>query len=444
MKKLLMLEFNELCPELIERFIETGHLPNFKILKSLSKTKITRAEAEGSELNPWIQWMDIHTGLTPEEHGVTRLNDVKNYSGDFIWDVLAEKGVSSWVCGSMNTNYNKTMNGRFLPDPWNTEVSVFPEEKLFSDYHDFVSQSVQSHSKKSQISSGSFIKSIWKQGISISTITKLAMQLILEKVGLAPSWQRVILLDTIQFDLFKYYYQKENAQFATFFSNSVAHFQHHYWRDFEPKKFGIKEVNSKNAKAILKGYQHTDKILGKMLKLVEPDTGILFATALSQQPFCDNERYFYNFIDEKNFRKSFNITENTKIKPVMAEQFHLEMESESAADEVAERLATYEMNSKEYFHVGSNKLFLINKNGRNVYIQCRCTQKVDAKAEILDKKNDTTMSFYNHFYEMPDVKSGMHHPDGLYWFKHAKTFTVSDAKIVKPKDVFDDVLQYFK
>jgi hypothetical protein len=87
----------------------------------------------------------------------------------------------------MNTNYSEGLIRRFLPDPWNTEVSVFPEVKLFSDYHDFVFQTVQSHLKKSQVCSGAFIKSIIKQGISMSTITKLAMQLILEKIGLAPS-----------------------------------------------------------------------------------------------------------------------------------------------------------------------------------------------------------------------------------------------------------------
>jgi hypothetical protein len=127
----------------------------------------------------------------------------------------------------------------------------------------------------------------------------------------------------------------------------------------------------------------------------------------------------------------------------MAEQFHLEAENESEADKIAESIGAYEMDSNGYFHVGSNKLFLINKMGQNVYIQCRCTKKVNVTADIMDKKNCTQMPFYNHFYEMPDVKSGIHHPDGLYWFKHAEKSTECGNKIVKPKDVFVDVLKYF-
>ena len=47
MKKLIMLEFNELCPLLIERFVEAGELPNIKKLYSSSVVRTTDANASG-------------------------------------------------------------------------------------------------------------------------------------------------------------------------------------------------------------------------------------------------------------------------------------------------------------------------------------------------------------------------------------------------------------
>jgi len=63
MKKLVMVEFNELCPHLMQRFIDAGELPNFAKMQKASVVRTTDAQASGEELNPWIQWVDLHTGL---------------------------------------------------------------------------------------------------------------------------------------------------------------------------------------------------------------------------------------------------------------------------------------------------------------------------------------------------------------------------------------------
>ena len=54
--KLILLEFNELTPALLERFMSEGRLPNFKRLYEESMVYTTDAEESGDTLNPWVQW----------------------------------------------------------------------------------------------------------------------------------------------------------------------------------------------------------------------------------------------------------------------------------------------------------------------------------------------------------------------------------------------------
>ena len=63
----ILLEFNELTPSLISRFIAEGRLPNFKRLYDESRVFTTDATEDAWEdkrlLNPWVQWVTVHTGV---------------------------------------------------------------------------------------------------------------------------------------------------------------------------------------------------------------------------------------------------------------------------------------------------------------------------------------------------------------------------------------------
>ena len=56
----LLLEFNELSPLLMERFVGGGLLPNFKILHDVSEIYTTEAVEKYRYLEPWIQWITVH------------------------------------------------------------------------------------------------------------------------------------------------------------------------------------------------------------------------------------------------------------------------------------------------------------------------------------------------------------------------------------------------
>ncbi|HEY1417044.1 MAG TPA: hypothetical protein VGF41_04040, partial [Myxococcaceae bacterium] len=66
----IVLEFNELSPVLMRRFIDAGHLPAFRRLRDEAEVWTTDAGERPPFLEPWIQWITVHSGQPYREHGV--------------------------------------------------------------------------------------------------------------------------------------------------------------------------------------------------------------------------------------------------------------------------------------------------------------------------------------------------------------------------------------
>lgn len=418
-RKLICLEFNELCQDLMTEFIDSGELPNFKKLRNASIVYTTDAEASGSSLlNPWVQWVTVHTGIDHDTHGVVRLNEGEKVAGSFIWDKLSQNGLSSWICGSMNTSYQSNFRGNLLPDPWSESIRPYPPGK-FDAYHDYVAQSVIGHSAGAKVSPGRFIAFLLKSRVSLDTVYKLVSQLVHEKINHEVKWKRASLLDLIQYDIFRNVFKKDSPNFSTFFLNSTAHYQHHYWSEMRTFQNTVDADKNGVGRSILHGYKTMDSILGKVMHLAaENNSDILFCTGLSQVEYITSEedqRHYYHIHSFDKFVEKFDICKSAKYTPVMAEQFHLSFSSESEALNCAEYLNRVEMENNDAFHVGNNSVFLITTKGKNVYIQCRCTKLVKPGARYIIQGTSEAYDFHELFYRMPDVKSGIHDPMGMLW-----------------------------
>src|SRR5947209_17389020 len=94
----IVVELNELCPDLMSRFIDDGRLPNFKRLRDQSQVFVTEAEERAPYLEPWIQWITVHSGLSYGEHQVFHLSDGHKLRQKCIWDVVSDRGLPVWVC----------------------------------------------------------------------------------------------------------------------------------------------------------------------------------------------------------------------------------------------------------------------------------------------------------------------------------------------------------
>ncbi len=414
----ILLEFNELCPSLIKRFIEEGKLPNFQKLYEQSEVYTTDAEQEAPFLEPWIQWVTVHSGVPYSEHQVFLLDDGYKLKSKSIWDILSDAGLKVWICGSMNVTYNYPLTGYIMPDFWSTKVAPNSEELL--PYFRFVQKQVQEHTNDSVPFSRAdylrFLGFMSSHGLSLNTISAIIQQLIREKIAGKYRWQRATLADKLQFDLFRWYYQKFGPNFSTFFINSTAHFQHMYWRNMESDKFKIKPSKKEQAEyenAILYGYQEMDKLIGKFLNLLDDKTTLILSTALSQQPCLT-----YEETGGKRFcrpRKFESLLEFAGVKskyissPVMAEEFHIRFENEQDATDAEQKLIKLQINQRP--------IMRLRRNGKDIFGGCGIFESIPKNAILNIANSEKSIPLFNIFYQIEDIKSGMHHPDGILWIR---------------------------
>src|SRR5437870_2699529 len=102
----------------MQRFLGRGVLPHFARMHAQSQVYLTRANERAPYLEPWIQWITVHTGLTYDEHQIYNLGDGHKLAAKAVWDVLSDAGLTVWICGSMNARYDPSLRGAVLPDPW--------------------------------------------------------------------------------------------------------------------------------------------------------------------------------------------------------------------------------------------------------------------------------------------------------------------------------------
>ena len=443
-KPLILLEFNELTPALMHGFMAAGLLPNFQRFYNESHVYTTDAEEEGENLNPWVQWVTIHSGLSATEHGVKWLSDGHKLSAKAIWDILSEAGYRVWVCGSMNARYDKPLSGFLLPDPWSTGLSAYPPGE-FDRYYNFVRDQVQEHTNERQTPSKlkilQFLVYMLFHGLSVSTIAGILSQLLTERRGTG-RWKRASLMDRLQWDVFFHYYRKHRPAFSTFFLNSTAHYQHTYWRNMDPDSFQIKpseEENKEYGGAILYGYQQMDLLMGRFMKMAGRDSILVFCTGLSQQPYLKAEskggRHYYRLIGPQVLIDPLGIADHFEYSPVMSDQALLQFADEEKCVRAEQVLHSYQL--------FGTPVFFCQQQGSRLMVQCRWTNVVSADAELLQEKTCRSVPFFNVFYSMDVVKSGFHHPDGMLWVRQLNREHVVHPRKVSIRTIAPSVLRHF-
>ena len=450
MRPVVILEFNELCPGLMKRFIAEGTLPNFARLHDESETYITRASEEPPALEPWIQWVSVHSGLDYAEHGVFSLNEGHKLTRPRVWDLLAAAGHRVLVCGSMNIRYESD-NGFYLPDPWTTSVPPRPASLL--PYFRFVQKHVLEYTKDefplSLADYARFFSFMARHGLSPSTVSSILGQFWSERGG-KNRWKRAVVLDKLQFDLFSWHYRKLQPQFSTFFLNSTAHFQHLYWRNLEPEHFAIKPSPAEQEEygsAVRFGYQEMDRLVGRTFDLVGKDAVVVLCTALSQQPCLTYEeaggKVLYRPRDFESLLTFADVPPRHRVSPVMAEEFHVYFETPEDLDLGERRLTELGVGTGTGSSATSRPALRVRRKDGGLLLGCGIFDVTPPGATLFSSGGARSLPFLDVFYLLEGVKSGMHHPDGMLWVRTPGRPAAHHEAPVQLKAIAPTVLSWF-
>ena len=419
--KVIVAEFNELCPWLIDRWMTEGLLPNFKRMHGHSAVFETFADVtDPPHLEPWIQWYSLHTGLSFDQHGVFHLTEGAAAMHDDLWRIVQAAGHKVMNFAAMNARPFDFPGSVYVSDPWCEDGNASPP--ALNIYNRFVGANVREYSNPdARLTLGDyarFLSFMMTHGLRARTIGALASQLIEERLNdRRLSWKRATLLDRMQMDVFCHYYRKTDPAFATFFVNSTAHLQHSYWRHFQPEAFTVQpdaESSMLYGDAVKTGYIAMDRLLGEFIALADKTGAMLvFATALSQQPYLAAEetggRHFYRLRDVHAFFRRFALPHGD-IDPTMTHQYFVRFVSETDRQETHKALAAFKL-------ADGRALFDFNdRTTDGLYFSCDVSSEIDS-ATVVTTADGQTLKFGDIAYKIDATKSGWHHPAGALWFR---------------------------
>lgn len=414
-RPVLVLELNELCPPIVDRMMASGDLPNFKALHADSDVHVTWTD--DPDLEPWVQWVSLHTGRPQEVHGAKELDEGYRIDLPRVWDMLGDQGYRSLVFGSMNSRAfsDKVF---LVPDPWSVRVS--PTEAAYKAFHEFIAFNVTEHTnaraKPSRTMVMGFVRFMVARGLSISTVMAAVRQIVEEKTqGRDLHWRRAIILDLLMWDVFEKEYRKQQPDFATYFANSTAFLQHRYWRHMDPDAYQVKpsaaDMKSYGS-AIEDSYRHMDKLLGRAMKLVGPNGRIVFVTALSQEANLRYEHIGGKFVYRPHSFEELNAfiggPTDVTFEPVMTHQAWASFKSKEEAD-------AFERAINENILANGASVIEYRRTDDRVFFWCRFISTVDADMEVLNPKTGQRMAFSALFASLGQVNNSRHNRSGCFW-----------------------------
>lgn len=315
--RVCVLELNELNFEMVQAYASNGLLPNFATFFARHGFSETTSENEYCDLEPWIQWVTVHTGMTLAEHRVFRLGDIVNTDIEQVWGRLADHGVSVGAVSPMNAKCCDHKWDFFIPDPWTT-TNVIANNTVKRMYY-AISQMVNDNAQKR---------------MSLTSLLNLAIgafitafpgnyHLYLKYMILSykKPWFRAIFLDLVLSDLYVYLSKAKLTTFSTLFLNAAAHIQHHYM--FSSKLFKSSNINPnwyvpENVDPIFDVYLAYDRIIGNIIRTF-PDSRIILVTGLHQEPHPEIT-YYWRLKDHANFLRDSGI-EFERVEPRMSRDF---------------------------------------------------------------------------------------------------------------------------
>jgi len=232
-KKLLLVELNEFNFDFIKKGIKNYNCPNIKKLFGKKNIKTYTNDAiQDYNLDPWVQWVSIHTGKTSTKHKIYRHGETLNKDTDQIWDKLSKRNIYCSIWNPMNGVYRKNKNIKiFFPDPWSFKENPKPKRLL-----SFLKLPRYYSMNYTDVNYAKIIKYFFEFltplifSKSFFNLLKLMPSIlpILLKHGLK-NYILFFLIDLINLLVFKNEIKKNFTSFNLIFINSLAHFQHNNW-----------------------------------------------------------------------------------------------------------------------------------------------------------------------------------------------------------------------
>lgn len=365
-KQLLFLELNEINIEAVERYCALGRLPNFRELLSTHGWARTSSEQRYEELEPWIQWVTAHTGLSLAQHGVFRLGDIVKTDHLQIWEYLESQGLRVGAISPMNAKNRLRGAAFFVPDPW-TGTPVTARGNLRSLYR-AIAQAVNDNAQ-SKITVESALR-LLAGFLNYANPRNYAWYAQLAASALKGGWRKAIFLDLLLSDVFVKEVARNRPDFATLFLNAGAHIQHHYMFSAAYYQGPHKSPSwylPEGVDPVFEVYEAYDRIIAR-IRVRFPEARLMIATGLHQEPH-GRVTYYWRLKNHSEFLSRIGVP-LVRVEPRMSRDFLVVCRS---ADEArrAERILDGAITN------AGVKLFDVDNRGTDLFVMLTYPHEIE-------------------------------------------------------------------
>jgi Type I phosphodiesterase / nucleotide pyrophosphatase len=430
LRKVLLLELNEVNWRVVDQLVsERGEafLPNFGRLRSEGSWSVQSAVERPPLLDPWITWVTLHTGVRPDVHGASVLEQAaQTITAKRTWHYASEAGRTVGIFGSMSAYPPPPFAGFVVPGPFAPGNETHPPQ--LEPVQALNRRYTQAHNGTKRppgfLEAARSGARLMRMGLRVHTICKVAAQLVRERFQPHSRWRRVCMQPELNFDFFSDLYRRHRPDFATWHTNHAAHFMHHYWRAWDDSKFEAKSSPAERqqfGEAVPVGYRLCDDLIGRAMKLIDRETILVVASSMGQQPFV-SERYADGkiVVRIKDIDKLLGLIGRQGIEdvvPTMVPQWNLTVPK---PDQRAFVRRQFESITRQQGEGPAEQAFAVQETHDQLTITplglARNIAPIRYEFRLPDGQRHSAA--LDEFFAMdaPTVKQGMHHIDGMLAF----------------------------
>lgn len=400
--KTILLGLNELNFDYIKFYINQGLLPNFKRTFKIQPPIETVSENDYKLLEPWVQWVTVHTGKAFNEHKVFRLGDiVNNPELPQIFEELEAEGLSVGAVSPFNAENRLKNPSFFVPDPW---TKTNPSGNwIVKALYQAVHQSVNDNAK-SKLN----LKSMISLGLGILLYVPLSRLFYYIKTVLKAKnpGTKAVILDSLLADVHLSLWKKHKPDFSNLFLNSGAHIQHHYLFNSKAYQGDLKNPEwycPDGFDPLIHILSEYDYQIGKLLKL--KNVKLIIASGLHQQPH-EHLTFYWRLKEHVKFAEMIGIKNFSEILPRMSRDFLIKFKKESDALN-AENLLNSFCASKDEI-----KIFEVDNRGTSLFVELVYPNDIKDNDFIYSKESNLKLERFKSYLAFVAIKNGEHNGIG--------------------------------
>ena len=400
--KTILLGLNELNFDYIKFYVNQGHLPNFKKIFNIQPPIVTTSENEYKLLEPWVQWVTVHSGKTFDEHQVFRLGDiVNNPKLSQIFEELEAEGLSVAAVSPFNADNRLKNASFFVPDPW---TKTNPSGNwIVKALYQAVHQSVNDNAK-SKLN----LKSMISLGLGLLLYVPISRWFhYLKTVSKAKKpGAKAIVLDSLLADVHLTLWKKYKPDFSNLFLNSGAHIQHHYLFNSKAYQGDLKNPEwycPDGFDPLIKILSEYDYQIGKLLKL--KNVKLVIATGLHQQPH-KHLTFYWRLKEHVKFVEMIGIKNFSEILPRMSRDFLVKFNNEKDAVNAEKLLNSF------YASNDNIKIFEVDNRGTSLFIELVYPNDIEDEDSIYSKESNLKLEKFKSYLAFVAIKNGEHNGIG--------------------------------